>query len=879
MKRITNGFTLVELIITITLLVLITGIFSINMIVNLNKQKEREDINIVNQIYSAADAFVSTNPERVEQLNKGTGFVEIEIGELRDSGLLSEELSDAETGKRIPDEDIVRVRVNSGGEYNFEYPVVKDSIESLHLVAKDLYILYNDSGSDWCSNENNLYTGLYTVDSDDTSLYLEKSNGNIYGYGTINYSDYFDVSTINLKADECNVNPKKVGTYNITYSYHDTEMNIDRKANRTVYVTENKSDVLSFTANFVNKRIVRTTPHNEVMLRIVENRRDEPESFVIITSVSDLEKNGYTITNFQTDTVTNYSVYAIVSRIKYNSDGSLPAPQRAEYEITPDVYNINLDANEGRFSDGSTHKEKTVTYRKPYGDMETPSRIGHTFNDWFTNKNGTGTKITESSKVTIPEAHILYAGWTVNKYDVNIINNNSYGTVNKSSMKIEYGGTGTFTVTPKRGYQVSGVSCTNGYSASGYSSSTETQTITVSNNKRVVESTCTVSYSKRRYSVTIYAGSGGQANPSSIMVPFDGSNSFTVTPNPGYTLSDISCGEGYIPSYRANNKYTQSVTVRNLNMAASSSCSARFSFDNNLSIPLNKLTKKMSTISTSIESNINLMIILDLSGSMNSENRLGKAKNVINHIIDNLNRNSTVSVITHTSHATVRASYLTNKNEVKNIVNDFYASGPENYEAGVVSAVNLLANKPNNYNTYTLFISDATFANDGSVYIYEGNPNLSRLKSRSTIYTVSIGYPDYSMKSLMQNVIATRSSNYFIYQDSESINSFYNIFDDISKDISRIENVTTITTSTSYASPSNGIINLGSMVLSSSYPLEVYLGSSRKSVYYSVNNYLSRSGSTYYFNIKRYLDDYGSFYRITNSNLSNLSLKFYKSVS
>ena len=53
----------------------------------------------------------------------------------------------------------------------------------------------------------------------------------------------------------------------------------------------------------------------------------------------------------------------------------------------------------------------TVTYGKKYGTLPTLSKSGYTFNGWYTGANGTGTKITSGSTVSILDNHTLYAYW------------------------------------------------------------------------------------------------------------------------------------------------------------------------------------------------------------------------------------------------------------------------------------------------------------------------------------------------------------------------------------------------------------------------------------------------------------------------------------
>ena len=74
------------------------------------------------------------------------------------------------------------------------------------------------------------------------------------------------------------------------------------------------------------------------------------------------------------------------------------------------------------FKDGSTTvATRQVTYGGTYGALPTRSKIGYTFDGWFTAATG-GTKITASTKVTVTSNQTLYAHWTKKPLKVLVIN-------------------------------------------------------------------------------------------------------------------------------------------------------------------------------------------------------------------------------------------------------------------------------------------------------------------------------------------------------------------------------------------------------------------------------------------------------------------------
>lgn len=339
-----KGFTLVELIVVIAILVVIAGLFSVNMIRTMNKNKEEEQQNVVTKIQSAAEAYVSANPEAVERLYNGYGYVDIEVGELRDAGLLSEDLKNAETGTRVGDEELVRVKFQVGEYLEYTYPVDPTEVantEAYELIADPLYIQY-EAGSNadrWCSSESNYFMGKFNgngtqspsdIASIQSKLYLMKeSDGKIAS-----------LDGAELKKTECNVNPSVSGTYSITYSYKDIGLNVTKTKERTVYVGTSNNDVDRFTVVINNNRgIILNTNRDSVPVTINEYYRNGSNvPNVINTTVGNMKNVGYQIDKFSTSTPGYFN--ALVKCIKTNSDGSTPSQQEPPYRIIDDLLDV-----------------------------------------------------------------------------------------------------------------------------------------------------------------------------------------------------------------------------------------------------------------------------------------------------------------------------------------------------------------------------------------------------------------------------------------------------------------------------------------------------------------------------------------------------------
>ena len=109
-----------------------------------------------------------------------------------------------------------------------------------------------------------------------------------------------------------------------------------------------------------------------------------------------------------------YSAVSGGTKITSGSTVSTTSDQTLYARWTANTYTVTFHANGG--TDGST-TSKSVTYDSTYGDLPTPTRIGYTFNGWYT-ATSDGTKITSDSVVSTTSDQILYAQWTINSYDV-----------------------------------------------------------------------------------------------------------------------------------------------------------------------------------------------------------------------------------------------------------------------------------------------------------------------------------------------------------------------------------------------------------------------------------------------------------------------------
>lgn len=138
-------------------------------------------------------------------------------------------------------------------------------------------------------------------------------------------------------------------------------------------------------------------------------------------------------------------------------------------------YTITYDANGGKISKSN----KSVTYLEKYGNLDTPTRNGYTFDGWYTSATG-GVQITSESKVEITKDITIYAHWKANSYDVTYDANG--GSVNETGKSVVMSEKYGSLPTPTR----------SGYSFDGWWTSidsgdriTETSKVTIAQNHKL----------------------------------------------------------------------------------------------------------------------------------------------------------------------------------------------------------------------------------------------------------------------------------------------------------------------------------------------------------------------------------------------------------
>ncbi len=132
----------------------------------------------------------------------------------------------------------------------------------------------------------------------------------------------------------------------------------------------------------------------------------------------------------------------------------------------------------------------------------------------------------------ITSACSVVASFSLNSYTIAAAAGEG-GSITSSSQSVQHGQTATFTITPNAGYSITDVTgCNGSLSGNIYTTGAITNACTV-----------TVSFSINSYTVTATAGDGGSITPASQTVNHGATTSFTITPNAGYSIENVTgCG-------------------------------------------------------------------------------------------------------------------------------------------------------------------------------------------------------------------------------------------------------------------------------------------------------------------------------------------------
>ena len=239
-----NGFTLVEILVSIGLLALLGSVIAISLNRVFKDNNEKHYNEYVEKIKSSAMLFVNNTVDIINDLNDNS-FKIITIGDLIDNGYVNDTLVNPNTDEKVGKEEKIQVSYDSDHELIVTYPYNNTETEA-YLYTLNYSVMYGDTTEDLC------YVGLNTrslqlINPDGTSV-IDNNNSHEILVAGQNIKAYME------NGEECtNLTSEKIGTYKIRYDYTKNyneklnQENVEKKsAERTITVKSSKPIINKF---------------------------------------------------------------------------------------------------------------------------------------------------------------------------------------------------------------------------------------------------------------------------------------------------------------------------------------------------------------------------------------------------------------------------------------------------------------------------------------------------------------------------------------------------------------------------------------------------------------------------------------------------------
>jgi len=240
--------------------------------------------------------------------------------------------------------------------------------------------------------------------------------------------------------------------------------------------------------------------------------------------------------------------------------GYVTAPHTLAATFTQNTYTVTATT-----SGNGTISPASVTV--PYGGSQTFTLTPNTGYTASLTEDGASVALSNNTYTlsNVTAAHNLVATFTQNNQNNTYVitaTAGSNGSISPSgTTTVNSGGSQTYTITPNSGYMIASIlvdgTALTGTLQTSYMFSNVTANQTISATFSPIQVTT--------YTITATAGSNGSISPASATVPYGGSQTFTLTPNTGYTASLTVDGTLVTLS---NNTYTLSNVTAAHNLVA-----------------------------------------------------------------------------------------------------------------------------------------------------------------------------------------------------------------------------------------------------------------------------------------------------------------------
>lgn len=168
---------------------------------------------------------------------------------------------------------------------------------------------------------------------------------------------------------------------------------------------------------------------------------------------------------------------------------------------------------------------------------------------------------------------------------------------------------------------------------------------------------------------------------------------------------------------------------------------------------------------------MNLSIVVDRSGSMSSDNKLGYVKEAVNYILDELNYDDYVSIVTYDDYVDVlqKSSQMESRYDLKSKVNDLRSGGYTNLSGGMLEGFDQVKGTfKRGYVNRVLLLSDG-IANRGITEIYKLKDMVRDMNNKEGIVLSTFGVGSDFNEDLMSTIADYGRGNYYFISSPERI--------------------------------------------------------------------------------------------------------------
>jgi Ca-activated chloride channel family protein len=172
---------------------------------------------------------------------------------------------------------------------------------------------------------------------------------------------------------------------------------------------------------------------------------------------------------------------------------------------------------------------------------------------------------------------------------------------------------------------------------------------------------------------------------------------------------------------------------------------------------------------------VNLVLVLDRSGSMSERGKLEYAKKAANEIISSLSSNDRLGIVAYSTNVELLfpIQILEDKRIARNVVNSLYPTNSTNLSGGLIKGINQIESVLNKeYLNRVVLLSDG-LANAGITNISQIN-KISRRASEMGIGITTMGLGANYDETMLTSIAEYGAGNYYFIESPTQIASIFN---------------------------------------------------------------------------------------------------------